>query len=141
MLEMLNGYVMWKEMTQICLLDSKFKDDGSYDFKRITGNVYIKKDSIKDPILRLEVESCTVIDECCPFAVIIKEASLLGKDEKKLRKSHHTIKVCNTYLFKFPKQFIDKSKMTIHAISHSEEEEGYDTVVSIAGRFKIAGYH
>lgn len=151
----LAGHVFWKDMIEVCGLPPKFKaDTNKYRHKNIGGSIYIEKNSIKDPILRLEVENCKPLDGYYPLSSLMKENGLSDYTEKKMRKSHYCEYICNTHLFKIPEVFfnnttINKKMIILSLVDNVDDEESsmssysdndFETVVEIFGKFKIAGY-
>ena len=144
-LKALNNHVLWKEMRDICSLDSEYlSKTKTIKTLSIGGNIYIDKNSILDPLLRLEVENCKILDGYYPLSALASEIGLSDYSEKKIRKSEHSILFYSTYLFKIPNEFFNNSvldkRMEIHSLTDEENDEDYDTVVQINSKFKIAGY-
>ena len=132
-------------MRDVCSLDSEYlSKTKTIKTLSIGGNVYIDKNSILDPLLRLEVENCKILDGYYPLSALASEIGLSDYSEKKIRKSEHAILFYNTYLFKIPDEFFNNSvldkRMEIHSLTDEENDEDYDTVVQINSKFKIAGY-
>lgn len=104
---------------------------------------YIDKRSISSPLLRLQAENCFSLDEYYPLSVIKSDARLNKETIKSLKNSEHTIELYKTHLFKIPDVFFGcktSERMILVSLNHKESDEGYDTVVKISSKFKVAGY-
>lgn len=141
----LTDHVLWKEMQVKCCLDRNYiTQQKDLDILHIGGSRYVKKTSIKDPLIRLESENCTSLDGLFPLSELAEITGLSNYKEKKIRKSEYSVLFYGKYLFKIPQEFYDgkrvKQNMLIHSLLIDDDDDGYEITVNIGSELKIAGY-
>jgi len=144
MLNFLKGHLLWEEMKILCSVDDRYLSE-NLEIKRVGNTIYIDKKSIRDPLLKMEAEACTVLDKFYPVSTLSLDLNLSDYHTKELRKSKkHTVNLYGVYLFKIPEIFFNDvnadRKMMVHSLLDSEEDDGYETVMKINKSFKIVGY-
>lgn len=141
----LENHVLWSEMSYVCGLDAKYaQEPGVFVTYKLGSHLYVDTKTIKDPLLAQEVYRCTPMNKFYPLGTLVEELGLTAHEERNLKKTEHVIKFYGVYLFVVPEEMFNNptsnKSIIINLISCQEEEEGYETVVSIRSFFKIGKY-
>lgn len=143
MQNLLKDYVIANEFLDAAGLPKSYIKKNRENIESVSyGNsIYIKKDSLPTIIDRYIAHQCTNLVGYYPIAKFAFENNLKRSQIKHLRESELAFTHYGAYLFKIPDELFSNGKnIMIQLLAQGETEEGYETVIRLNSKLKLASY-
>lgn len=138
-------YVLWIELMGISGKNAEY----AYSTKeletiRLGKNLYLRKDSIPDILLRVEAEHCLNLSLNIPVSVLSNILAMTEYEERLIRRSNNVFSHYGVAFFSLPEKIIDLRRLhknvIINHLQREDTDDGYDIVVEISNNYRLGAY-